>query len=284
MRINLIPLNLILKNLLIMFAMLFTFSCAQIKESEHSASAETTVLPEYVFSAATNLSQQVDQTITSAKAKNKKALLVLGAQWCHDSKGLAKNFSTPEMQKILTDNYQVLFIDVGYLEKGFDVVNQFNLPVYYGTPTVMVIDPNSAKVLNRSSMQKWLNADKVPLTDYVEYFGAFSSNNSASNNNDLVETNQAMLAYLNQINKFEQQQAVRLKTAYAIIGPLLQQYMESDKKKASNEFSTKWQQVHDLRYGIQDDIQALMAQAKSNVVAGSSAPVTLPIYPAFTWE
>ena len=283
-RPNVITPNSIRNKLLIIFTMLITFSCAQTKENDHKTSAEIDVLPEYVFSPVINHSEQVEQTLTIAKIQNKKALLVLGAQWCHDSKGLAKNFSTPEMQQILIDNYQVLFIDVGYLEKGFDVVKKFNLPVYYGTPTVMVVDPNSAKVLNRSSMQKWLNADKVPLTEYVEYFNAFSSNNSALNSNELVETNQAMQTYLSQINKFEQQQAVRLKEAYGVIGPLLQQYMESDDKKASDEFSNTWEQVHDLRYRIQDDIQALMAQAKTNVDTGSSAPLDLPTYPAFRWE
>ena len=183
------------------------------------------------------------------------------------------------MQKVLKNNYQVLFIDVGYLEKGFDVVNQFDLPVYYGTPTVMVVDPSSNTILNRSTMQKWLSADKVPLTEYVEYFDSFASNSS-----ELLETNQAMQIYLSEIGKFEQQHAVRLKEAYAIIGPLLQQYKEGDKKKVSDEFSTKWGQVHDLRYRIQDDIQALITQAKSNVIAGSSAPLVLPTYPAFTWE
>ena len=276
--------NFIKNKILIIITMFITFSCAQTKENDHKTSAEIVVLPEYIFSPVTNLSEQVEQTLTSAKTQNKKALLVLGAQWCHDSKGLAKNFSTPQMQKILIDNYQVLFIDVGYLETGFDVVKQFNMPIYYGTPTVMVVDPNSAKILNKSSMQKWLNADKVPLTDYVEYFGAFSSKNSTSNNKEFVDTNQAMNIYLNKINKFEQKQAVRLKKAYGVIGPLLKQYMESDNKDASDEFSDKWEQVHDFRSHIQDDIQALVAQAKTNVDTGSSALLDLPTYPTFTWE
>lgn len=266
-------------NLLLIITLFFTFSCAQTKESELSDVSEITVLPEYVFSPTTELSKQVEQTLKEAKDHNKQALFVLGAQWCHDSKGLAKKFSTPQMQTVLSENYQVLFVDVGYLEKGFDVVEQFGLPVYYGTPTVMVIDPNSTKILNKASMQKWLNADKVPLTEYVEYFDSFTSSNSNE-----VETSQAMQAYLTEISTFEKQQALRLKEAYAVVGPLLKQYVESDKKEAPEAFSDQWQQARDLRYRIQDDIQALLTQARANVKAGSSTPLTLPIYPAFTWE
>ena len=281
---NLIRPNVIKNKLLIIITMFITISCAQTKDNAHKALASIEVLPEYIFSPVTNLSEQVEQTLTTAKSQNKKALLVLGAQWCHDSKGLAKNFSTPQMQKILVDNYQVLFIDVGYLEKGFDVVKKFNLPVYYGTPTVMVIEPNSAEILNRASMQKWLSADNVELNEYVEYFDSFASFNNELSNNELNNVNNAMQTYLKVINDFENKQAIRLKEAYGVIGPLLKQYMESDNKEASDEFSHKWEQVHDLRYRIQDDIQTLIAQAKDNVTAKSSAPLTLPTYPAFMWE
>jgi len=265
------------KKALIILSVLLTLSCAN---NEHLEQVETTVLPAYIFSPTTEISSQVEQTLIAAKTQNKQALFVLGAQWCHDSKGLAQKFSTPQMQKILNNNYQVLFIDVGYLEKGFDIVKQFGLPVYYGTPTVMVVEPSSTKIVNRSTMQKWLSADKVPLTEYIEYFDSFSSN---LNENE-EETSSSMQVYLSEINKFEQYQAVRLKAAYRVIGPLLQQYMNSDNKKSSGEFSDKWEQVHDLRYRIQDDIQVLITQAKSNIAAGSSVPLTLPTYPAFTWE
>ena len=265
------------KKFLIVLCVLLTLSCTSNK---HTQQEKAFVLTEYIFSPTTELVSRVEQTLIAAKTQNKQALFVLGAQWCHDSKGLAQKFSTPQMQKILNDNYQVLFIDVGYLEKGFDIVKQFNLPVYYGTPTVMVVEPNSTKILNKSTMQKWLSADKVPLAEYVEYFDSFASSKKRNES----EISLSMQDYLNEISKFEQQQSVRLKAAYRVIGPLLKQYMESDNKKASGEFTDKWEQVHDLRYRIQDDIQVLITQAKSNIAAGSSAPLTLPTYPVFTWE
>ena len=259
--------------------MFMTFSCAQIKDHDHHTTTDISVLPEYVFSPSADITTQVTQTLALAKAQNKKALLVLGAQWCHDSKSLAKNFSTPAMQAILAQHYQVLFIDVGYLEQDFELVQTFELPAYYGTPTVMIIEPNEAKVVNKNTMKKWLSADKVPLIEYVDYFNAMASKSIAA-----AELDQIMLNYLRQINDFEQQQANRLKAAYGIIGPLLKQYMESDRKEASTEFNDKWQQVYTLRSKIPDDVQALIKQAKDNVKLGSSAKLTLPTYPAFTWE
>lgn len=265
--------------LLSLITIFFISSCSLTNNSSHHVSSNVDVLPEFIFSPVDNLSAKVKQTLTIAKSENKKALLVLGAQWCHDSKGLAQQFSTPEMQKILSVNYQTLFIDVGYLEKGFDVVKQFDLPVYYGTPTVMVIDPTSIEILNRSTMQKWLSANNVELEEYVKYFNGF-----ALQNNGLTNTDKRMQSYLEIINRFEKKQATRLIKAYGVIGPLLKQYMESDNKKASDEFADKWDEVHEVRYRVQDDIQTLIAKAKQNIRTGSTEALTLPEYPAFSWE
>jgi len=248
-------------------------------QNQESPTANVTVLPEYTFSPSNKLKSQVESTLALAKAEQKLALFVLGAQWCHDSKGLAKNFSTPQMQQVLSANYQVLFVDVGYLESGFELVKQFNQPIYYGTPTVMVVNPNTKQLLNKLTMRKWLNAYKVPLNEYVEYFS------NLTENRDLPAIkSKTMQAYLQEINHFEQQQAIRLKKAYQVVGPLLKAYMESDAKEASTEFVDKWQPVQDYRYSIQDDIKALIAQAKSNVEQGSNQALDFPIYPDFIWE
>lgn len=271
-------------SLLAMVFMFITVSCAQTHQ--HQVSTNVNVLPNYVFSPSTDVSVQVEQTLITAKQNNQKALLVLGAQWCHDSKSLAKNFSTSQMQAILTENYEVLFIDVGYLEKGFDVVTKFDLPIYYGTPTVMVIDPNTNKILNRASMQKWLHANNVALDEYMQYFTSFAAhdqtlNESKSSN---ISSSNEMKNYLTIIHDFENEQAIRLKAAYHIISPLFKKYMENDKKEGSAEFNDKWQQVYSLRSRVQNDIQTLIAEAENNVNTGSSAALNLPVYPSFTWE
>lgn len=248
-------------------------------QNHESTIADITVFPEFVFSPSNTLNSEVKETLALAKAEQKLALFVLGAQWCHDSKALAKNFSTPQMQQVLSTNYQVLFVDVGYLEKGFELVKQFEQPIYYGTPTVMVVNPNTNQLQNKLTMKKWLNAYKVPLNEYVEYFSNLAKNKHLS-----ATTGKKMQAYLDEINHFEQQQAIRLKKAYQVVGPLLKAYMQSDAKKASADFVAKWQPVQDFRYSIQNDIKSLIDQAQENVAQGTNQALDFPVYPAFVWE
>lgn len=270
-----------MKNILVTLLTLLTFITHADDSTENNSVTppDIEVMPEYIFTPTNKLSNQVKQALLSAKKDQKLALFVLGAQWCHDSKGLAKNFSTPEMQKILSKNYHVLFVDVGYLETGFELVQQFDLPIYYGTPTVMVVNPETNELLNKSTMRKWLNAYKVPLNEYQEYFSDLSENR-----NIIKSSNSTMLEYMSQIDTFEKQQAQRLKSAYLVVGPMLKAYVESDDKKTSSSFTDVWKPVQEYRYRVQNDLKALINQAKQNIEQGNTAELTLPSYPAFAWE
>lgn len=236
----------------------------------------------FLFLPSGTVMQDIDAKLLQAKNENKKLLLVLGAQWCHDSKGLAEKFSANNMQKVLAEHYQTLFIDVGYYENGFDVVSRFGMPIYYGTPTVMIIDANSSQLLNADSMQQWLSAASIATNHYLDYFQSEATKTIAVDN----EPNQqsALLnSYHQQITEFSQQQAKRLKTAYNILGPALKQNVEH-KVKFSEEKNKIWAQARKLRYNIQSDIIALKAQAKDAAKQNKAITLSFPSYEKFSWE
>ncbi|TPH17290.1 thioredoxin family protein [Litorilituus lipolyticus] len=236
-------------------------------------------LASYQFAESDHVMQDIDDKLAKAKAEHKKLLLVLGAQWCHDSTGLAAKFSQSTMQTILTEHYQTLFIDVGYYQRGFDVVSRFNMPIYYGTPTVMIIDPESETIINSDSMQQWLSADSISLENYQKYFSRMA------NENNLIEQplSPALAKYYQQINEFSSQQAKRLKQAYQVLGPALARYVEN-KEQFSAENEKVWSQARKLRYNIQNDVIALKEQAKKAVEMQESIELEFPEYDQFSWE
>ena len=102
-------------------------------------------------------------------------MFVLGAQWCHDSRGLAANFSKPAMQEILQQKYETLFIDVGFLKDRRNVTERFDYPAYFATPTVLIIAPDTKQLLNQSSLQIWQAADSVDFDTYLNQFSDIAS-------------------------------------------------------------------------------------------------------------
>ena len=45
-------------------------------------------------------------------------LVILGANWCHDSVGLAGWFDTPRFKDMMRDRYSIVYVDVGTPQIG----------------------------------------------------------------------------------------------------------------------------------------------------------------------
>lgn len=243
-------------------------ACASTEDAQH-ASGE--VLPEYVFSPSDNPVNEVEQLVSKAKQSNKLALVVLGAQWCHDSRGLAENFSKPEMQSILNKRFETLFVDVGFLNDRRDVTSMFDYPAYFATPTVLIIDPASGKLINQSSLTTWQSAYSVPFEDYMQHFSSISSDGQGYK--------KATGPQADLLDNFTRTQVDRLYNGYQVLGPLL----ESDvtgKLDNTDELNRLWFEVREFRMTLQKDIHALREQLAEN----PEKALVIPSYPQQSWE
>lgn len=227
----------------------------------------------------------VDSVLLSAKKSGKLALIAMGANWCHDSRSLAKKLHLPEVSEGLNNNYEVLFVDVGYLSHVKDVITRFGQPVIYATPTVLVIEPETGKQLNGHNMHQWRDAANLSVEDTIKYF-ADIANGKTQLLADLSEKNTQNSGRLKQLNSqiddFQNFQAERLYKAFSVIGPLLEK--EKNDEDAPN-LDSYWRTVAKYRYKITVDLAELREQA--NELAHSEeldGKLDFPDYEAFEWE
>lgn len=226
------------------------------------------------FAPVDNPMAVVQSTLDKAKKHNKLALLVLGAQWCHDSTGLAQRFETPEMKTVLDNHYEMVFIDVGYFQDRRNITQRFGQAHYFATPTVLVVEPNTEQLLNGHSLAKWGAADSLSLNEYIEYFSGFNSTST-------FEPNFISEQHKIQIKQFEKQQSMRLMAAYIVLRPELKTDAERAPGSDYDEgFVQRWREVRKFRIQLQKDIQQLYVQA--NKV--TDEVLELPVYGAFTWD
>lgn len=115
----------------------------------------------------------VDETLASAAASGKHAIIVMGANWCHDSRALAGWFETPRFQTLLNENYEVRFVDVGQKDRNIDIAQRFGLNKIVGTPTIVVTDTTGV-VLNLDTAPTWRNAASRSEDEIFEYFQEFA--------------------------------------------------------------------------------------------------------------
>jgi thiol-disulfide isomerase/thioredoxin len=210
--------------------------------------------------------QDVEQALLKAKLSDKNLIVVMGAQWCHDSRGLASQFASKEMLPVL-EQYEVTYVDVGYYKDLRAISERFGLAHYFATPTVMIINPQTQAVVNTSDMHIWGSADSIPQQEYIDYFTEYASKSEST----LPEVS---AEHLKVIQKFQSDQANRLMLGYTKLIPGLENDDESE------EFFDQWRQVRKFRTKLQTDIFALYEQASEN----PDSTLNLPQYQPFSWE
>ena len=141
-----------------------------------SVRAETTVPahPEArPFDAAADAEAAVDAALARALVADKKVILVMGANWCHDSRGLAGWFAEPRFAAMLDAKYQLVYVDVGHKDRNLDIARRFGVDEIRGTPTVLVLS-SRGELLNPRSAPKWRNAASRDEDDIFVYFDRFT--------------------------------------------------------------------------------------------------------------
>lgn len=217
--------------------------------------------------------------VQRAKENDRQALVVLGANWCHDSRALAARLYKSPLADVIEEDYELVFVDVGFLDKGGDVLAEFDVPQFYATPTVLIVDPASGQVVNNGSRHVWGNAYNIDMESSVRYFEGHAATKWHAD--PAMESAELQRLYA-EIDLFEQQQADRVADGYAAVGPLLRDYKAG---KSADAFRASWDELRDFRTAIPDDIQALRDEAKRRVAEGEQdVALEFPEYPPLSWE
>ena len=212
-----------------------------------------------------------------AKAENKKLLFVLGGNWCHDSRSLAKKLQDETLSEIIKADYRVSMVDVGYLNQGFEFLEKTNMSTFYATPTVLIFDPQTGQHLNAGDMHIWANASQVSQQDSKAYFEKYSNVSAVKITENISDAQQLHLVKL---EKFLETQEGRIKLSYGVVGPLLERYKAGEKDE---NFEPYWDSLASLRMKLPADI----LQIREKIIAASDVEldgIIFPDYAALPWE
>ncbi|MEQ5787626.1 thioredoxin family protein [Erythrobacter sp. NFXS35] len=103
----------------------------------------------------------VDAALARASANGKRVLLVMGANWCHDSRALAGWLETPRFAALVAERYELVFVNVGLPQSGdghnLAIAERFGLEGFPGTPALLVLTAEG-QLVNADTAQSWRNA------------------------------------------------------------------------------------------------------------------------------
>lgn len=114
-----------------------------------------------VYAVVPDAASQVDAALARSSANGKRVLLVMGANWCHDSRALAGWLETPRFTVLVAQHYELVFVNVGMPQSGdghnLDIAQRFGLAEFPGTPAVLVLTADG-KLVNPDTAASWRNA------------------------------------------------------------------------------------------------------------------------------
>ena len=124
--------------------------------------AEAPAHPEArVYDVRPDAMADVDAALTRAATNGKRVLLVMGANWCHDSRTLAGWLETPRLTALVAEQYELVFVNVGMPQSGdghnLDIARRFGLTEFPGTPAVLVLT-GDGQLVNPDTATSWRNA------------------------------------------------------------------------------------------------------------------------------
>jgi thiol-disulfide isomerase/thioredoxin len=231
------------------------------------------------YHPSANALADVQRALDRAEDGDRLALVVLGANWCHDSRALASRLHSPPLAELIQQHYELVFVDAGFLDKGRAVMQQFGVAHYYATPTVLIIDPSSGQVINNEDRHQWGDAYKIDMSTSVRYFEKWLQDDSVAD--PVVDSAELRRLYA-EIDEFEQHLAERVAIGYAVVGPMLEAYKAGN---APEEFDASWNELRNFRVAIPEDIRELRDEARRRLSAGDQdIQVLFPTYPLLSWE
>ena len=154
------------------------FSAPSFAKSPEYAGLESELKQEVrPFDAKRNAMRDVDKALSKARKSGKKLIIVMGANWCHDSRALATRFTKPEFTALLESDFELLYVaagdDPGDKSLNKDVAARFGVDKVVGTPTVFVVT-SSGQVLNPDSRGYWRHSHDIPTDMTYAYFAHYA--------------------------------------------------------------------------------------------------------------
>lgn len=118
--------------------------------------------PDYpAFDASMDATAAVDAALARSAQRGTLVMIVLGANWCHDSRSFARRIQSKRFAQMMSDWYEVVFVNVGKPQTGdghnLHIAERFGVRSIEGTPTVLIVDRDS-ELLNAGSAKSWRNA------------------------------------------------------------------------------------------------------------------------------
>lgn len=107
-----------------------------------------------LYAADADAKREIAEAIASANKENKRVLLVFGGNWCLDCHVLDNAFHQGRIAPVLSQNFDVVHVDIGEGNKNLDLVKKYHIALEKGVPAVAVLNSRGALLYSSTEFEK----------------------------------------------------------------------------------------------------------------------------------
>ena len=129
------------------------------------------------YPVAANGPTALEKALARAAANNTKAVIVFGADWCHDSRALGEVLTSPAFKREFGKRFDVTLIDVGRPQTGaghnLALVQRLGVKNLKSTPALLVLRGDGTLLNGTKDAVSWRNAESRGADKVLAWFRGF---------------------------------------------------------------------------------------------------------------
>lgn len=163
---GLFQMNLVFKNKFISLLLAMSVICVMSLLS--GCDRESKEQTEHPYPDVQNVNQDIKNALTE-KNKDKRVLLVFGANWCPYCRRIDATLHQPGFASYLDNHYVTIKVNVGKYNQNADISERYNLKVRKGIPAMLVLD-HSGTVVKRIKAYTLVKMHKKGRESFFDWF------------------------------------------------------------------------------------------------------------------
>ena len=124
----------------------------------------------YIYDESADAHAEVHDALARAAREHKRVLLDFGGNWCGDCQVLNIYFHREPNAALLADNYILVDIDIGHMDKNVDLADTYGVPLRKGVPALAVLSSHGVLLYSQKSgeFEKMRQMDPNSVTEFLE--------------------------------------------------------------------------------------------------------------------
>ncbi|HTD54344.1 MAG TPA: thioredoxin family protein [Silvibacterium sp.] len=122
-----------------------------------------------IYSDTADPHADIAAAIKTATAQHKHIILDFGGNWCGDCQVLDIYFHQQPNQSLLENNFVVVHVDIGHMDKNTDVAQKYEVPLKRGVPALAVLDQHGRLLYSQKNgeFEAMRRMDPASVTEFL---------------------------------------------------------------------------------------------------------------------